>query len=137
MREARLGLFAALVALAAGSLVCSAGPERLSERVGPDELEARLGSSDLPLLLDVRTPEEYAAGFVPGARNVPVGELEARLLELEPEAESEIIVYCERGGRAERAVQILRDAGFSRVRLLDGSMSRWRSEGRPAAHPSS
>ncbi len=79
----------------------------------------------------MRTPEEFATGRVPGAINIPEGELAARVDELGPARDREIVVYCERGGRASRAASILREARFSAVEHLEGDMSAWRSERLP------
>jgi rhodanese-related sulfurtransferase len=130
-------LFLLLAALAA--LLLLAGPARADETrarvVAPDEIEAVLAEPDAPLLLDVRTHEEWETGHVPGAQHIPIQELPERLAELEPWRERGIITYCERGPRSERALDVLRDAGFEKVGILAGSMSRWRTEERPIAHP--
>ncbi|MBM4382331.1 MAG: rhodanese-like domain-containing protein [Deltaproteobacteria bacterium] len=104
-----------------------------SAPVQPAELAAVLAREEAPLLLDVRTPEEFAAGHVPGATLVPVQELEARAAELAAYKERGVVAYCEVGGRASKAAEILRAAGFANVRLLDGSMKRWREEQREVA----
>ncbi len=74
-------------------------------------------ASDRPLLLDVRTPAEFAAGSVPGAINVPVDELRARLKELP--ADRPIVAYCQVGQRGYLATRILLQAGRD-VRNLSG-----------------
>lgn len=122
-------LSAAVVALFFG-LACSdaAGDPPV---IG-DQLAARLAAGEAPLVLDVRTPEEFAAGRVPGAVNIPHTELSTRLGELGPEArQREVVVYCESGGRAGMAKAALREAGFSNVRSLEGDMRAWRREQRP------
>ena len=63
-----------------------------------------------PLLLDVRTPEEFAAGKFPGAINIPVDDLRARLAELP--RDREIAAYCQVGQRGYLATRILQQAGF-------------------------
>jgi phage shock protein E len=83
------------------------------------------------LILDVRTREEFAAGHVPGALNIPHTEVEARLVELGGDQSRPVVVYCERGGRAEKAESQLASAGFSDLRHLEGDMSAWRASGRP------
>lgn len=75
------------------------------------------------LLLDVRTPQEFQAGHLEGARNVPVGELSQRLDEL-GERETPVVVYCRSGARSSRAKKVLEASGFQRVSDL-GAMSRW------------
>lgn len=75
------------------------------------------------LLLDVRTPGEFAGGHLPSAVNVPVGELGGRLGSLAPKDRA-VVVYCASGVRSAVAAGVLRDAGFSTVKNL-GAMSRW------------
>ena len=74
-------------------------------------------------LVDVRSPEEFQAGHLSGAINIPVGNLEARLSELEPKSEP-IVVYCRSGLRSAKASRILAAAGFTQIADL-GGMSRW------------
>ena len=74
-------------------------------------------------LVDVRSPEEYARGHLPGAVNVPVLEIDRRLAEVGP-ADHELIVYCRSGHRSTRAAEILRQHGFTRVHNL-GPMTAW------------
>ncbi|MDX1488554.1 MAG: rhodanese-like domain-containing protein, partial [Acidiferrobacterales bacterium] len=84
----------------------------------------------LVTVLDVRPPQEFAAGHVPGALNVPVNELGKRLDELP--AEQEIVAYC-RGPYcvlAYEAVAKLRDHGFKARRLEDG-FPEWKNAGLP------
>lgn len=84
----------------------------------------------LVTVLDVRPPEEYAAGHLPGARNVPLKDLEAHLARIEPDRE--IVAYC-RGPHcvlAYEAVQRLRARGFRARRLEDG-LPEWRAAGLP------
>ena len=74
-------------------------------------------------LLDVRSPEEYARGHLPGALNIPVQELDRRVAEAGP-TDGELVVYCRSGHRSSRAAEILRQHGFSKVHNL-GPMTAW------------
>jgi phage shock protein E len=74
-------------------------------------------------LLDVRSPDEYAHGHLPGAVNIPVQELDRRLAEVGP-ADRELVVYCRSGHRSARATEILRQHGFTKVHNL-GPMTAW------------
>jgi phage shock protein E len=74
-------------------------------------------------LVDVRTPEEFAAGHVEGAVNIPVHELDKRLAELEPK-DKPVVVYCKSGRRSAKAKDLLQKAGFTSVHNL-GGMDRW------------
>jgi rhodanese-related sulfurtransferase len=120
--------FAVLVA-ASAALACSAGAE--SDLVSPADLAARLGTDGAPLILDVRSPAEFASGHVPGAVNIPHDELPARLGELGAAPAQEVVVYCERGGRARLAEDALRRSGLRAVRHLEGDMQAWRQRRLP------
>lgn len=98
-------------------------------------LEPRLATATAPLVLDVRTPEEYAAGHLPGARLIPHDQLAARLAELTSarDKDQEVIVYCRTGRRAALAIDALQRAGFNRVGHLQGDYQGWSAEGRAVA----
>lgn len=74
-------------------------------------------------LIDVRSSAEFAAGHIPGALNIPVQELGARLNELRPK-DAPVVVYCRSGHRSGTAARLLKNAGFAAVHDL-GPMSRW------------
>lgn len=71
-----------------------------------------------PMLLDVRTSEEFAAGHIPDALNIPVDELRSRLMELPKDGE--IVAYCQVGQRGYLATRILRQLGLNAVNLSGG-----------------
>jgi rhodanese-related sulfurtransferase len=119
----KTALLFALALLAAGAALAGEVAE-----ISPDELLARAGKPDAPLILDVRSDEEFAAGRVPGAKHVPYDEVTARLAELG--SPREVVVYCEKGGRAAKAAEALGEAGFA-VKHLTGDMKAWREAGRP------
>ena len=101
------------------------------EPLQADELLAR-ADSGLVTVLDVRPPQEFARGHIPGALNVPLEDLKARLGSLP--RNREVIAYC-RGPwcvLSFEAVRQLRDAGFSARRLQDG-MPEWRHAGYPVS----
>ena len=85
---------------------------------------------DAQLILDVRTPEEYREGHVPGAINVPHSQISDRLEELAEYRDRDVVVYCKSGRRAGFAARELSEAGF-RVYHLDGDMDGWRSGNHP------
>jgi rhodanese-related sulfurtransferase len=74
-------------------------------------------------LLDVRTPGEFAAGHVQGARNIPLQQLAARVEELGSQ-QKPVVVYCRSGNRSRSAMRVLVSQGFSAVYDL-GPMSAW------------
>lgn len=75
------------------------------------------------LLVDVRTPEEFASGHIPGAVNIPVQALGGRMGELGAKDQS-LVLYCRSGARSGHAATMLREAGFTAVHDL-GPMSAW------------
>ncbi len=121
-----------ILALALLGLLIATLPLSAEDRgsIAPADLAATLASDNAPLLLDVRTPEEFARGHVPGALLIPIQELEERLHQIAAYRERGVVAYCESGGRANRALDILAGAGFQNLALLEGSMSRWRDENR-------
>lgn len=101
------------------------------EVMTPAVLAAQIEQGMPPLILDVRSPEEYIAGHIPGAINVEYRQISEQIETLQPYETEEIVVYCERGFRANRAIADLEDAGFSTVFFLDGHMSAWRQANLP------
>jgi rhodanese-related sulfurtransferase len=96
-----------------------------------DELLRRLEAGEVTVI-DVRPPEEYAAGHIQGAISIPVDELADRLAELPSDAT--IVAYC-RGSycvMAHEAIRILTTKGLPALRLTDG-MLEWRLAGLPVA----
>jgi rhodanese-related sulfurtransferase len=126
--SARRGL---LLSLAAAAALWAAGPARAADAIGAADLATRVREGAAPLVLDVRTREEFASGHIPGAVNIPHTELRERLGELRASKDEEIVVHCERGGRAEAAEAVLREAGFAQVLDLSGHMQAWRAAGLP------
>jgi len=89
-----------------------------------DPAKARELVANGALLLDVRSPEEFASGHIKGAKNIPVGSVAGRVSELGDRSRA-IVVYCRSGMRSSRAAGVLRDAGFAHVHDL-GGMGNWR-----------
>jgi phage shock protein E len=114
-----------------GCLLAGCAPEVDGVREVPAQelLEAPPGSG--LLVLDVRNPDEYASGHVLGAMNIPHTEIEARIDELAEYRDREIVIYCERGYRAQIAAGALDEAGFQRLGHLVGDMKSWRNDGLP------
>jgi len=70
-------------------------------------------------IIDVRSPDEFADGFYPGAKNIPVNALPNRLAEVGPK-DKPVVVYCASGGRSAVAQRILRANGFTDVTNAGG-----------------
>jgi len=84
---------------------------------------ASLSTSPGLLLLDVREPHELAISALRGATNIPLGELAARLSELD--SAKEMVVFCKAGTRSTRALELLVSAGFKKVKNLKGGINAW------------
>ncbi|EGL82350.1 SirA-like domain-containing protein [Caldalkalibacillus thermarum TA2.A1] len=98
-------------------------PETKFPHVIPNEELAQKLNQENITVLDVREPAEYAFGHIPGARSIPLGELEDRLQELNPE--ETIYVVCRTGNRSDMAAKILADKGFKQVFNVVPGMSEW------------
>ena len=79
------------------------------------------------VLLDVREDDEWQRGHAPGAQHIPMGQIPARLAEIDPDAR--LFVVCHLGGRSERVAQYLARNGYSPVNV-SGGMEAWAAAGR-------
>ena len=93
------------------------------EALSPAAVAARLAGAQV---IDVREPWEWSICRLPGARLVPMSELEGQIATLDPARE--VLLYCHRGTRSAVAGNLLRAAGFTRVSHLEGGIDRWSVE---------
>ncbi len=122
--------------LLVSALVFAAVPVFAGEPAAPlitqAELLERLARQDPDLVvLDVRTAAEFAAGHVPGARNVSHDLLASRIDELAPARDKQVVLYCRSGRRTLLAEDILRKAGFRKLAHLEGDYLAWEAEKQP------
>lgn len=100
--------------------------------VPPRELSRRLAGGQPAELLDVRTPGEFAGAHVPGARLIPLDELDcAAFLKEHGPNDKPIYVLCQSGGRARRAIGKFQRAGFDGCVLVEGGTQAWIDAGLP------
>lgn len=99
--------------------------------VSQDEILRMIAAGTAPMILDVRTADEFAEGHVPSAINISHDELADRLAEIEAAKEAGLIVYCRSGRRAGIAEELLLGQGFSNVQHLEGDMLAWLEAKRP------
>jgi len=90
--------------------------------IQPQELKRRLADGEDIYILDVREPHEYQICNL-GGHLIPLGDLPKRVSELD--SSREIVVHCKMGGRSAKAVEFLRQSGFSRVHNLAGGIQAW------------
>lgn len=101
-----------------------------SECILPRELLDALQAGGCQLI-DVREPVEHAESHVPGARLIPLGQIETRSSELDKS--KPVMVMCQAGKRGAAAAAKLRTLGFHEVRNLEGGMLAWKADGLPCA----
>ncbi|WP_086730906.1 rhodanese-like domain-containing protein [Streptomyces carpinensis] len=103
----------------------------------PATLDPRQASSRLHELtvIDVRTPGEYAGGHIPGALNVPLGQLDRALPDIRTAAQrGEVLVVCASGARSENACRVLAENGIHTATLAGGT-GAWAAQGHDLHHP--
>lgn len=103
----------------------------IKKNIPPAEFEQKLAQPDVQIV-DVRTPEEFTSGALPGAKNFNINssDFEKNLETLDKS--KPVLVYCLSGGRSGNAAGIMADKGFKEVYNMEGGMVRWRAEGRKA-----
>jgi len=103
-------------------------PVLASQRITPLEYQNQFGDDTPHLLIDVRTPEEFASGHIQNAINISVETLQARLDEVP--GGTPVVVYCRSGNRSASAAQILIENGYQQVYDL-GGIKDWVTLGLP------
>jgi adenylyltransferase/sulfurtransferase len=107
-----------------------AAPAHEGLEVTAAELAREMKANPGLILVDVREPHEWDICHIQGARLIPLGQLPGRLAELN--GHQEIVTQCHTGVRSMRALEILRAAGFARVRNLRGGIAAWAAEVDPS-----
>jgi uncharacterized membrane protein YdjX (TVP38/TMEM64 family)/rhodanese-related sulfurtransferase len=99
--------------------------------VDVETLKTKLDSEAYPILLDVRTPDEFTGeqGHIAQARNIPLEQLGERIAELGDDPEVPILVICRTDRRSNKAARQLAGNGFSQVRVVQGGMTAWLDKG--------
>lgn len=101
-----------------------AEPPYTGPEITAEELRREMDEKGASLvLIDVREPHEWEIAHIPGAQLIPLGQLPARLAELD--GHDEIVTHCHHGARSMKALGILKGAGFNRVRSLAGGIDAW------------
>lgn len=122
IRRRAMLLGAVLVAGAAVAAEPVAAPVTQEALVERQQVDADL------VVLDVRSPDEFAAGHVPGAINIPHDRIGDRLAEVP--RDKDVILYCQSGRRAGLAAQALAEQGYTRLFHLEGDIAAWKANGR-------
>jgi thioredoxin 1 len=118
-----------LLILLIGSFELAAQSKR--EKLGAEEFEVEMKNLTNEQVVDVRTPEEFAKGFIDGAFNIDVNGPEFVSQASALDKSKPVMIYCLSGGRSARAAEYLRKQGFVRVIELDGGMMKWNAAKKP------
>lgn len=108
---------------------------------GPDPLSVSLESARAALndgrtiVFDIRESQEHASGVAAGMRLLPMSQIGARLAEIPKSADQPVLLICNTQNRSRKAVQALRERGYTQVRYVNGGMSSWASRGWPMVAP--
>jgi molybdopterin/thiamine biosynthesis adenylyltransferase/rhodanese-related sulfurtransferase len=98
-------------------------PEAHPMDISVAQLKAMLDRGDVPVIVDVREPQEYEINRIAGSLLMPLGDVPKRYHELDPD--KEVVLQCKSGVRSGRAAEFLRSVGFTRVRNLKGGILDW------------
>lgn len=109
---------------------CPAHPTGAVDAITALDLKARIDRGDTPFILDVRNPEEVAICRIEGSTVIPLPELPGRLGELD--RGTPMVVHCKSGKRSEKAIELMRQAGFSRLTNLSGGILAWAKDVDPS-----
>ncbi len=113
---------AALLLLAVFSVIAQAA-DYMSPALTPEQVLERLDGEKPLLVVDVRSPAEFGVAHIPGAINIPVAEIEARLDDFKNS--NGVLIYCINGSRTRQAEAILLGADIPDVYHLEGTFSGW------------
>ena len=92
-----------------------------------DEAKALMEESEGYILLDVRTKEEYESGYIPGAINIPLSDINGNVVSSLPEKSQIILVYCRSGNRSRQASDKLSRLGYTNI-IEIGGINSWKGE---------
>jgi rhodanese-related sulfurtransferase len=102
--------------------------------VTPADLQSRLQGGEQIVLIDVREPDEFARGKIPGAYTIPRGVLEGQVDGRLPR-EATVVLYCGGGARSALACKSLAEMGYDKVENLQGGWTAWMKSGLPIEPP--
>jgi rhodanese-related sulfurtransferase len=122
-----IGLVAGPRGVAARELAEAEGVQPIT----PQQVMALIIAGGGPVVIDVRPPNQYEQGHVPGAKSVYSKWIYGRVQELEPYRERGIVIYCANGLNSKRAGIKLREEGFRKLFVMQGQLPRWKELGYP------
>jgi rhodanese-related sulfurtransferase len=122
-----------LVALASGGLLLWPMVQGATGGSLQPNGAVQLINREKAVLVDVSEPDEYARSHAVGARNVPLGELEARLPQVVKNKALPVLLICASGGRAARGAAVAKKLGYEQAQAVAGGLKAWKAANLPIA----
>ena len=97
------------------------------KRISMDEAKTLMEKEEGYILLDVRTKGEYEIGYIPGAINIPLSDIDEKIISFLPDKSQMILVYCRSGNRSREASDKLSKLGYTNI-LEIGGINAWKGE---------
>lgn len=123
-------IFTVAIAVASGLALLWPAIVRGGRRATPLEVTQLINRGKIALV-DVRNADEFAAGHLRDAKNIPLADLANRISELEKSKNKTVVVICQTGARSDKAAKQLTAAGFTDVFSLDGGVAAWQAASLP------
>lgn len=101
--------------------------------LSPSAAIRMLNNNEDALVLDTRSAADYKSGHIKGAKNLPLADFAGKLEQYSTDKKRPVLVYCNSGNTAIRAIRALKKAGFEQVNNLEGGIIAWRDANLPLA----
>lgn len=99
--------------------------------VSPSMAIRLMNNHDDALIVDIRTAAEYKSGHIKGAKNTPLNEFASALENYADCKNKDVLIYCNSGTTASRAIKLLKKAGFEKINNLEGGIAAWKEANMP------
>ncbi|MCE9586114.1 hypothetical protein K8R04_02215 [Candidatus Uhrbacteria bacterium] len=99
----------------------------MKDLITAEEVKTRIEGMIAPAIVDVRDAEELEGGFIEGSIHIPMAELEAKITEVLPNKQREVILYCARGRRSAMAMEMLDNMGYTNVKSMVGGYEEYKN----------
>jgi rhodanese-related sulfurtransferase len=129
MQRRKALAFGLAIALLFGLTATAGAAEPVSR--GPAAVSQKLRDDPKTVVLDVRTPEEYAEGHLANAVLIPIDQLDAKVESILKDHKAQIVTYCAVGGRSAAAVKKMHAKGYTNLTNLSGGIVGWQAAGLP------
>lgn len=125
-------LFAALAVVMA--LLIKAELDHLANKgsfLSPTKAIRLMNNQDDVLILDIRTAADFKNGHIKGAKNIPLSDFAGGIDGIAGDKDKPVLIYCNSGNTVNRAIKLLKNAGFDKVNNLEGGIAAWKEANMP------